>query len=181
MLRILDLPRRQSRTVKTTSVHVFFLRAPIGRRSLLLTRISPAPMNPTRCCSDQEIGIGVSKGSRAMALPVDLIHAAMADGSRTSPARRGRVPTAWSQHELRKFRQLEAYLRQTGVNSQVEYGLGDEGHPWCVFCCAESAAVLAHFARMIRTNQLGSVIDRFAQISANRLVVSTVTDQSSIP
>lgn len=52
----------------------------------------------------------------------------------------------WTNQDLAELYRVEAALVQAGLKIDTERGESDEGHPWFVFCHAESGEVIAHFA-----------------------------------
>jgi hypothetical protein len=54
----------------------------------------------------------------------------------------------WSDNELTHIHRAAKILREDGFSLEVEYGVTDEGDPWCVFCDADSDDILVHFARI---------------------------------
>jgi collagen type I/II/III/V/XI/XXIV/XXVII alpha len=99
------------------------------------------------------------------------------------------IALAWGEEGLRDLFRLRAVLEKVGISSEIEFGLGDEGDPWCVFCRPRSERVLAHFAfidgefigdwaglrRIVRSNQLGEVIDQFLQMTIPSSLASRAT------
>jgi len=54
----------------------------------------------------------------------------------------------WSDNELTHIHRAAKILWDGGLSLEADYGLTDEGEPWCVFCDADSDDVLVHFARI---------------------------------
>lgn len=54
----------------------------------------------------------------------------------------------WSTQERAELYRVEAALVRLGIPVEVEEGVTDEGDPWLAFCHAETADVVAHFARV---------------------------------
>jgi hypothetical protein len=57
-------------------------------------------------------------------------------------------PGDWSEQEVSEF---ERVLQLAGLTIEINYGLTDEGDPWCIISRTGSDKVLAHFARIDRT------------------------------
>jgi hypothetical protein len=57
-----------------------------------------------------------------------------------------RCTGSWTQLELAEFRHIGSLIRKVGARAAIDYGLSDEGDPWCVICVDEN--VVAHFARI---------------------------------
>jgi hypothetical protein len=57
----------------------------------------------------------------------------------------------WSTPELAHFYRLVTVLWNDGISIETDRGASDEGDPWFVFYDADSAEVLAHFARISGT------------------------------
>jgi hypothetical protein len=80
-------------------------------------------------------------------------------------------------HELEELQRVATHFGGAGKKLEIETGVTDEGDPWAVFCCPESGAVLAHFARIdgtyivdwrqlsrpLRANGMREILGRFLQ------------------
>src|SRR5215510_12931905 len=53
----------------------------------------------------------------------------------------------WSDNELTHIHRAAKILWEDGLSLEADYGLTDEGEPWCVFCDADSDDFLVLFAR----------------------------------
>jgi hypothetical protein len=136
----------------------------------LLRQKNPSVFEPRPDSLRQSRRMVVQTGWRAKVRPVTLDQATISCNTAFGAV-------AWFESELLEFDRLQLLLRNAGVASEVERGLGDLGDPWCVVCCAKSGEVLAHFARIdgryvtdwpglsraVRTVQLGAAIERFLQ------------------
>jgi len=99
------------------------------------------------------------------------------------------IALVWGEEGLRDLCRLHVLLGKAGISSEVEFGLSDEGEPWCVFCRRRSDRILAHFALIdggfigdwpglrgiVRSNQLGDVIEQFVRMTVLGFVASTTT------
>jgi len=54
----------------------------------------------------------------------------------------------WTEQEVIELRRVQSALQRAGVVTDTNFGLSDEGDPWCVICRMGSPEVLAHFARI---------------------------------
>jgi hypothetical protein len=54
----------------------------------------------------------------------------------------------WSDNELTHIHRAAKILWDDGLSLEADYGMTDEGEPWCVFCEADSDDILVHFARI---------------------------------
>jgi hypothetical protein len=54
----------------------------------------------------------------------------------------------WTEQEVIELRRVQSVLERAGVATDTNFGLSDEGDPWCVICRMGSTEVLAHFARI---------------------------------
>jgi len=54
----------------------------------------------------------------------------------------------WPRGDLARLYRVARVLRRCGIALETESGVSDEGEPWFVLCHAESADVIAHFARI---------------------------------
>lgn len=54
----------------------------------------------------------------------------------------------WTNAETAEFYRVEAALIRSGVKVDTGRGLSDEGHPWFVFCRADTGDVILHMARI---------------------------------
>ena len=57
-------------------------------------------------------------------------------------------PQDWTNNELAEFYRVEASLIRVGVQVETGRGVTDEGHPWFVFCRADTGEVILHLARL---------------------------------
>lgn len=55
---------------------------------------------------------------------------------------------AWTEPELQQLMRFQTELRAV---VELDFGLTDEGDPWCAVCETETQEVWAHFARIGRT------------------------------
>jgi hypothetical protein len=105
------------------------------------------------------------------------------------------VALTWGEERLRELCRLRAVLERAGIKSELELGLSDEGDPWCVFYRPRVDRVLAHFAlidgeyigdwpglrRVVRSNQLGDVIEQFLQMMVADSFASPTTGRHESP
>jgi hypothetical protein len=54
----------------------------------------------------------------------------------------------WTNIELAEFYRIEGSLIRIGISVETDRGLSDEGHPWFVFCRADTGDVILHLARL---------------------------------
>jgi hypothetical protein len=54
----------------------------------------------------------------------------------------------WTEQEVIELRRVQSALERVGIATNTNFGLSDEGDPWCAICRIESVEVLAHFARI---------------------------------
>src|SRR5271163_3895311 len=53
----------------------------------------------------------------------------------------------WTDQELAEFYRVEASLVRANIPIETDRGRSDEGDPWFVFCNANTAEIIVHFAR----------------------------------
>ena len=94
----------------------------------------------------------------------------------------------WSDNELTHIHRAAKILWNGGLCLEADYGITDDGEPWCVFCDADSDDVLVHFARIggqyiactpfhnggLKGRVFRDVIDRFLQRRIGPRVASKV-------
>ena len=62
----------------------------------------------------------------------------------------------WTQQELAEFYRVEASLIRANIPIETDRGRSDEGHPWFVFCDANTGEIIVHFARFDGTYVVAS-------------------------
>jgi hypothetical protein len=62
----------------------------------------------------------------------------------------------WTQQELAEFYRVEASLIRADIPIETDRGRSDEGHPWFVFCNANTSEIIVHFARFDGTYVVAS-------------------------